>query len=62
MMPLETTAAATDSRNTSVGTSAIQRWLRPVCLQNFPTSELPPELQDDNPRKILRTVNGVLTR
>ena len=54
--------ATTDSRSTSVGTAAILRWVRPVCLQNFPTSELPPELQDDNPRKILRTVNGVLTR
>ena len=54
--------ATTDSRSTSVGAAAIQRWVRPVCLQGFPTSALPPELHDDNPRKIMRTVNGVLTR
>ena len=54
--------ATTDSRSTSVGTAAIQRWVRPVCLQGFPPSALPPELHDDNPRKIMRTVNGILTR
>lgn len=54
--------ATTDSRTTSVGTAAIHRWARPVCYQNFPPDLLPPELRDDNPRKILRTVNGVLTR
>ncbi len=27
--------ASTDSRFTAVGTAAIQRWLRPVCYQNF---------------------------
>ena len=27
--------ASTDSRFTAVGTAAIQRWLRPVCFQNF---------------------------
>jgi 2,5-dioxopentanoate dehydrogenase len=54
--------ATTDSRTTSVGTAAIHRWARPVCYQSFPPDMLPPELQDDNPRKILRTVNGALTR
>ncbi len=54
--------ATTDSRTTSVGTASIHRWTRPVAYQNFPVSALPPELQDDNPRKLLRTVNGVLTR
>jgi 2,5-dioxopentanoate dehydrogenase len=28
--------ASTDSRFTAVGTAAIQRWLRPVCYQDFP--------------------------
>jgi NADP-dependent aldehyde dehydrogenase len=54
--------ATTDSRTTSVGTAAIHRWTRPVCYQNYPHGALPPELRDENPRKILRTVNGVLTR
>lgn len=54
--------ATTDSRTTSVGTAAITRWARPVCYQNFPVEELPPELRDENPRGLLRTVDGVLTR
>jgi len=33
--------ATTDSRFTSVGTAAIQRWLRPVCFQDAPSSVLP---------------------
>lgn len=38
--------AATDSRTTSVGIAAMQRFLRPVCLQNIPPSFLPAELQN----------------
>lgn len=38
--------ASTDSRSTSVGTLAIDRWLRPVCFQNFPTELLSKELQN----------------
>jgi alpha-ketoglutaric semialdehyde dehydrogenase len=53
--------ATTDPKFTSVGTAAILRFLRPVCYQNFPNAALPPELQDENPRKIWRTVNGSLT-
>jgi NADP-dependent aldehyde dehydrogenase len=53
--------ATTDSKFTSVGTQAILRFLRPVCLQNFPASSLPPELRNENPRKIWRLVNGKLT-
>jgi NADP-dependent aldehyde dehydrogenase len=37
--------ATTDSRSTSVGTEAIRRFLRPVCLQNFPRTLLPKECQ-----------------
>jgi NADP-dependent aldehyde dehydrogenase len=37
--------ATTDSRWTSVGTAAIQRFVRPVALQNFPKELLPFELQ-----------------
>ncbi len=54
--------ATTDPKFTSVGTAAILRFLRPVCYQGFPNSALPLELQDGNPRKIWRTVNGGLTR
>jgi NADP-dependent aldehyde dehydrogenase len=51
--------ATTDSRTTSVGTSAINRFCRPVCYQNFPQSILPPELRDENALKIWRMVDGV---
>ena len=54
--------ATADARVTSVGSAAILRWARPVCWQNFPSEALPPELQDDNPRKIWRRVEGQLTR
>ena len=37
--------ATTDSRFTSVGTAAIQRFARPVCYQDCPVEFLPPELQ-----------------
>jgi 2,5-dioxopentanoate dehydrogenase len=54
--------ATTDSRFTSVGTAAIQRFARPVCFQNFPASALPSELDDRNSRGLMRLVDGVLTR
>jgi len=52
--------ASTDARFTSVGTASIQRFVRPVCYQNFPNALLPKALQDTNPLNILRTVNGQL--
>jgi NADP-dependent aldehyde dehydrogenase len=54
--------ATTDSRSTSVGTAAINRFARPVAYQNFPASLLPVELQDRNPRGIWRLVDGQLTQ
>lgn len=54
--------ATTDSRTTSVGTAAILRFARPVAYQNFPQAALPPELQDANPRKIWRLVDGEMSR
>ena len=54
--------ATTDPRTTSVGTAAIYRWARPVCYQNFPQAALPDELQDANPRKVWRRVEGKMTR
>jgi NADP-dependent aldehyde dehydrogenase len=50
--------ASTDSRFTSVGTAAIDRFIRPVCYQNSPQSLLPPALKDDNPWGLRRFVNG----
>lgn len=54
--------ASTDARFTSVGTAAIARFARPVCYQNFPADSLAPELRDENPRGILRIVNGEYSR
>lgn len=54
--------ATTDARATSVGTLAIERFLRPVCLQNVPAALLPPALQNSNPLNLLRLINGVWTR
>lgn len=54
--------STSDARFTSVGTQAILRFARPVCFQNFPDAALPPELQDGNPLRIWRTVNGQLSR
>ncbi len=52
--------ATTDSRSTSVGTLAIYRFTRPVCYQDFPQQLLPPELRNENPRSIMRMINGNL--
>ena len=54
--------ATTDSRFTSVGTAAIQRFARPLCYQDFPQDMLPTELLDENPLRILRTLDGVFSR
>jgi NADP-dependent aldehyde dehydrogenase len=54
--------ATTDARFTSVGTTAIARFVRPVCYQNFPEPLLPEVLRNSNPLNILRTVYGEPTR
>jgi NADP-dependent aldehyde dehydrogenase len=54
--------ATTDSRTTSVGTAATHRFVRPVAYQDFPHSLLPVELQNANPRKIWRMVDGQMTK
>jgi NADP-dependent aldehyde dehydrogenase len=54
--------ATTDEKFTSVGAASIYRFARPICYQNFPEKLLPAELQDGNPRKIWRMINGQLTR
>jgi len=52
--------ATSDSRVTSVGAMAIERWLRPVCYQDFPGDLLPDGLQDGNPLHLWRLVEGKL--
>jgi NADP-dependent aldehyde dehydrogenase len=54
--------ATTDSRSTSVGTAAINRFVRPVAYQNVPEPLLPAELRDSNPRGIWRLVDGQPTQ
>ncbi|MFE9499570.1 aldehyde dehydrogenase (NADP(+)) [Streptomyces collinus] len=53
---------ATTSTSTSVGGTAIERWLRPVVYQNAPEALLPKELRDDNPLGLPRRFNKVLER
>lgn len=54
--------ATSDGRSSSVGTAAIQRFLRPVCYQNLPRALLPPVLREPNERGVWRRRDGVLTR
>jgi NADP-dependent aldehyde dehydrogenase len=53
-----TTAPAT----TSVGTLAIERFLRPVSYQNVPEDLLADEIRTENPLGIWRRVDGTVTR
>lgn len=54
--------ATTASIHTSVGTTAIRRFLRPVSYQEMPSALLPVPLRDENVLGIPRRVNGVLTK
>ncbi|MFJ2738739.1 aldehyde dehydrogenase (NADP(+)) [Streptomyces sp. NPDC087440] len=49
---------ATTSTSTSVGSTAAERWLRPVAYQNTPDALLPPELRESNPLNLPRVVDG----
>lgn len=49
--------ATNDSRFTSVGTSAIRRFVRPLSWQNWDKKLLPSALQDGNPLNIWRLVD-----
>ncbi|OKI08242.1 aldehyde dehydrogenase [Streptomyces sp. CB02923] len=49
---------ATTSTATSVGGTAVERWLRPVAYQDTPPALLPQELREDNPLKLPRRVDG----
>jgi len=54
--------ATSDARGTSVGTLAIDRFLRPVCFQNYPDNLLPDALKNSNPLRIQRLVDGQPSR
>jgi 2,5-dioxopentanoate dehydrogenase len=54
--------ASTVSTSTSVGMTAIKRFLRPVAFQNLPDELLPDALKNANPLYIWRIVNGEYTR
>ena len=54
--------ASTSSLHTSVGATAIRRFLRPVAWQNTPDALLPEALRDANPLSLQRLVDGEWTR
>ena len=54
--------ATTDVHFTSIGSASIDRYVRPVCYQNFPQQALPVELRDRNQRRIWRLVDGRPTK
>lgn len=50
--------ATSDGRTTSVGSLAIDRFLRPVCYQDLPEALLPAALADANPLGVPRSLDG----
>jgi 2,5-dioxopentanoate dehydrogenase len=50
--------ASSDTRSTSVGTAAIERFARRVCYQNIPDALLPAAVQAANPLGLWRLVDG----
>ena len=50
--------ATSDSRTTSVGAAAIERFLRPICYQDMPEALLPEALKDSNPLSLWRLHDG----
>ncbi|MEM9018182.1 MAG: aldehyde dehydrogenase (NADP(+)), partial [Verrucomicrobiota bacterium] len=54
--------AASHSYFTSIGTRCINRFVRPVCYQEWPDSLLPIDLQNANPRGVSRLIDGERTR
>lgn len=55
---VEEFAPTTDPRSTSVGTLAIERFLRPVAYQDVPDALPPAEVRDDNPLGVWRRTDG----
>jgi NADP-dependent aldehyde dehydrogenase len=53
---------SSSSHTTSVGLDSVFRFVRPVAHQGFVDELLPPALQNANPWKISRTVNGKVSK
>jgi 2,5-dioxopentanoate dehydrogenase len=53
--------ASSSIQFTSVGADAIKRFVRPLCFQAWPQSELPTELRNENTASVFRKINGKLT-
>ena len=53
--------ATSNSKFTSVGLTAVQRWVRPVSFQDWPDEMLPEALKNANLLQITREINGELT-
>lgn len=51
--------ATSAPHTTSVGSTAIRRWSRPLCFQDAPEALLPPELRAANPLGLWRLRDGV---
>lgn len=54
--------ATSNALTTSVGSHAIERFLRPVCYQDMPPGLLPLPLQEANPLGLWRMIDGALMR
>jgi NADP-dependent aldehyde dehydrogenase len=52
--------STSDSRTTSVGSLAIERFQRPVAYQDVPAGLLPEALRDDNPWMLTRRMDGAI--
>ncbi|UOB17853.1 aldehyde dehydrogenase (NADP(+)) [Abyssalbus ytuae] len=53
--------ATSNAKFTSVGLTAVQRWVRPVAFQDCPQVLLPEALKNENSLGILRNINGKYT-
>ena len=51
--------ATSDTRTTSVGARAIERFLRPVSYQDVPDALLPDAIRDGNPLNVPQRIDGV---
>jgi alpha-ketoglutaric semialdehyde dehydrogenase len=53
--------STSNSMFTSVGATAIDRFLRPVCYQDLPDALLPAAVKEANPLAVWRLVDGELS-
>jgi NADP-dependent aldehyde dehydrogenase len=54
--------ATSNPTATSVGAAALRRFVRPIAFQSVPDDLLPAEAQADNPWRLPRRINGILTQ